>query len=588
MTMLLFAVMSAIGKPVPVATVYPALPAPGFVYSTNDFAVQVNGTEAPVRDYRPFDNILQAQDRNYHYVHFGMAETSVVVTVDAREPVRAFAISPKAYAIEGTVSGSKLVFTLDRPRYLAVRINAKNMLYVLADPVETDRPQLAGVDAGSGKTVVNVLAEPYRADSTGERLATASLQRAIDDAAHLPNGGIVYVPSGLYTTHRLTLRSSVWLYLEPGAVLMPDPVRTNWWMGWEPDHMLTVTNTAGNRIYGRGVIFCRNEAMSHQHGPQDTHRLRLRPMKIAGVKDFTLEGITGAESGEWTFSVEGGERITLRNVKVLNEKKLGTNDGIDICGGTDVVVERCFVTTMDDAYCVKGMRGAVRKVRFHDNVADTTKSAFKVGMQGMDEVAGLAVSRHHVIRCYKGFDLCHYYGSAMWHDLRFADCRVEEVQGKAGNPVSGASTPIRLIIDRQKVFGYPKGVGPIHDVSFSRIQFDDPGPNAIALKGYDPTNGVRNISFDDVVLGGRKLTADDARIRLHEHVEGVTVQGRTVRGGSSHDVRPPAAEAAPELPAETRTPAEEARVPPSGGSLPGASAPGCGTEEHADGMKGRE
>ena len=526
-------------KTAPRATIYPALGCPGYVYSTNDFQVTVDGRQAPVRDYRPFGNSLEDRDRNYHVVHVGVGPEPVRVTVDAREPVETFSISPKAYGIAGEADARVLAFTLDRPRYLAIRVNAKNMLFILADPIETNRPASSGVDPASGRDVFNVSSAPYRVDATSSRLATQALQRAIEDAANASGGGIVYVPEGLYATHRLTLRSHVWLYLEPGAMLTPDPVRGNWWTGWEPDHILTVTNTVGTKIYGRGVIDCRNEAMSLQHKPEDKFRMRLRPMKIAKVVDFTLEGVTGAESGEWTFSVEGGERIALRNVKVLNEKKLGTNDGIDICGGTDVVVEHCFVTTMDDAFCVKGMRGAVRNVRFHDNVADTTKSAFKVGMQGMDEVQGVSVSEHHVIRCYKGFDFSHYYGSAAWRDIRFTDCRVEQVHGKAGNPVRGAGTPIRLLIDRQTTFGYPKGVGPIDGVSFKRIQFDDPGPNVIALKGYDATNGVRDVAFDDVVLGGRKLTADDSRLQLHEHVEGVTVDGAPVRaGGSPEETRP--------------------------------------------------
>lgn len=507
---------------------YPRIAAPGFVYTDSEYGVRVNGQPVPVRDYRAFDNTMQHTDRNYYYAHFGIGGETVQVEIDAGEAIESFSISPKAYAIEGTAQGSKLTFALDRPRYLAIRINSKNMLFVLVDAIETDRPASSGVDAATGRPVFNVTDEPYSADRSGEGVVTDALQRAIDAASVAETGGIVYVPEGLYTTHRLTMKDNVWLYLEPGAVLMPDMVRTNWWMGWQPDQMLTIEKTTGNKIYGRGMFYCRNEDFSRQHGPEHKYRLRLRPMKIANVTDFTLDGITAIESGEWTFTVEGGERIALRNVKVLNEKKLGTNDGIDICGGTDVLVERCFVTTMDDAYCVKGMRGDLRNVRFHDNVADTTKSAFKIGMQGMNEVDGLAVTEFHAIRCYKGIDLCHYYGSAAWHNIRFADGRFEQVIGGPGNPVMGGSTPIRLVIARQTTFGYPKGVGPIYDVDFSRIKFDDPGPNAIALRGYDATNNVRNITFTDVTLGDRLLKVDSPDIKILEHVQNVTIQGESV------------------------------------------------------------
>ena len=55
----------------------------------------------------------------------------------------------------------------------------------------------------------------YGAIGDGNALDTAAIQRAIDD------GGMVYVPRGVYRTGTLYLKSNGGLHLEAGAVLRP-------------------------------------------------------------------------------------------------------------------------------------------------------------------------------------------------------------------------------------------------------------------------------------------------------------------------------------------------------------------------------
>lgn len=137
-------------------------------------------------------------------------------------------------------------------------------------------------------------------------------------------------------------------------------------------------------------------------------------------------------------------------------------------------------------------------------------------------------SQHQVVRCYKGMDLCHYCGSADWHDIRFSDCRIEQVGGRRANPVTGGSTPIRLIVDRQTQLGYPRGVGSIYNVDFDRVTFDDSGPNPAAIRGYDATNSVRNIAFRDLHMNGRLVKGADPSLLVLEHTRGISAQGETL------------------------------------------------------------
>lgn len=488
------------------AQIYPRIDAPGYEYTDSELSIEVNGLTVPVRNYRPFNNELQSRDRNYYVAQLGLLGGNLNIKIDAKEPVLTWSISPKNYNIQGEAQGAILSFNLQESKYLAIRINQKNMLYLLVDPPETDRPSSSGIDVHSGKPVYNVRSSAYRADHLGHTLSTNALQKAIDDASQDANGGIVYFPAGVYMTHKLILKSRVWIYLEPGAVIMADSNRAHWSNEWEPDHILELIKTDDNTIYGRGVIYCQGVALKQQK-IDGFNALRLRPIKLQYNNNLVIDGITANESTEWTIAVEGGSNILLTNIKVLNEKKWGTNDGIDICGGENIVVRHCFVSTMDDAYCVKGLFfGDVKNVLFDDIVADTTKDGFKIGMQGLTEVHDITVNNLHVIRCYKGIDLIHYYGTSNFRDCRFTNCRIEKVLGSASSS-NRASTALRMIVHLRICDAYPNGVGSIYNIEVSNLVVDEPGPNPMILQGFDDSNLVRNIHINNSFMGDQKIDA---------------------------------------------------------------------------------
>src|SRR5579863_7884547 len=59
----------------------------------------------------------------------------------------------------------------------------------------------------------------YGAKPDGKTLNTRAIQRAIDDAFQA-GGGTVHVPSGVFLTGRLDLKSRVTLYLDAGCTLL--------------------------------------------------------------------------------------------------------------------------------------------------------------------------------------------------------------------------------------------------------------------------------------------------------------------------------------------------------------------------------
>lgn len=516
-------------------TVYPKIDHPAFDYNVPEFKVTVEGQSVPVRHYNPFNDA--STSRVYYYAHFGVSGGPAQVRIDVGEPITNAVIYPKAYGIEGKVEGSVLAFALDRSRYLAVSINGRKDLFLLADPNETDRPAASGVDPASGKPVFNITAEPFNADATGLSLTTAAITQAVAQAQQGPAGGIVYVPAGKYMTGKFNLGNKVWLYLEPGAVLIADTDRTKWRNEKiQPDAIINVGSAEDVKIYGRGVVFCNSIAINARlkelkESQPDVYgkygNLRLRPFNIRSPKRFMLDGVLINESSAWTVYIQGGSDINVVNTKVLNLKlNAGTNDGINIGGGRNITVRHCFTSSLDDAVCLKGIMGTIDNVLLEDVVADSARSSIKFGMQGITPVMNVTVRDFHGTRGAKGLDISHDLGQSDYRNIRILD-----------STFTRSGYPLRITVrDNARNWGGSGcGVASVVGVELNRVNFDVPEDQGkFYFAGYDPDNVVRDIVLNEVVVSGKPLTAADVgagkdkRIEIGPYVANVTVGGEAV------------------------------------------------------------
>jgi hypothetical protein len=136
--------------------------------------------------------------------------------------VTSFTIRPAALNVSAEVSADQrslqisLPKTIDTSVQLVININSLPMVVVMVDRYDASLDEF---HAG-GRTVLDVTQKPYSADPTGQKVAGAALQRALDDAR---SGMVVLVPPGVYSlTHTLNWTASasgVTLFLNRGATL---------------------------------------------------------------------------------------------------------------------------------------------------------------------------------------------------------------------------------------------------------------------------------------------------------------------------------------------------------------------------------
>lgn len=257
----------------------------------------------------------------------------------------------------------------------------------------------------------------------GNTLNTKAINGAIDNLSKT-GGGVVLIPSGLWLTGPITLKSNINLHLAEGATLLFTRdftqyplVEANWeglpqMRNQSPISATKATNIA---ITGKGIIdgngdawrMVKKEKLTESQwkklvasggvltedkktwyptekalkGSKIPNAGVVSPEKDAAwfdsIKDFLrpnllvlteckfilLEGVTFQNSPAWCLHPLMSEHLTVRNVKVKNPWYAQNGDGIDVESCRNVLIENSVFDVGDDALCMKSGRDAEGRKR---------------------------------------------------------------------------------------------------------------------------------------------------------------------------------------------------------------------------------
>ncbi|QMW01394.1 glycoside hydrolase family 28 protein [Spirosoma foliorum] len=261
------------------------------------------------------------------------------------------------------------------------------------------------------KDTISVLA--YGAKPDGVTLNTKSINAAIS-ACSQKGGGVVLVPSGIWMTGPIELKSNVNLHLKKSATLLFTTDKNQYALvegvyegkraarNQSPISGINLTNVA---ITGQGIVdgngdvwravnkgqltdsqwqekvasggvlkddgkvwypseqFKRatteNRSMLLAAGkaPQDFADMKdfLRPnlLVLTGCKKVLLEGVTFQNSPAWCLHPLMCQDLTIRNVTTKNPEYAHNGDGMDIESCKNFLIEGCTLDVGDDAICIK-------------------------------------------------------------------------------------------------------------------------------------------------------------------------------------------------------------------------------------------
>ena len=256
----------------------------------------------------------------------------------------------------------------------------------------------------------------FGAVADGVTLNTKSISQAID-ACSKKGGGVVVVPTGMWLTGPIVLKSNVNLHLQKNAVLQftedftQYPLVEGNWEGlpqMRNQSPISATNETNIAITGFGIIDGAGDAwrmvkkdkltesnwkrlvasggmlsddqrtwypsagalkgsklknpgtISAEKTPEFYNEIKdfLRPNLLVLTKcsKILLEGVTFQNSPAWCLHPLMSNNITVRNLQVKNPWYAQNGDGIDLESCSNVLIENSTFDVGDDGICIKSGR----------------------------------------------------------------------------------------------------------------------------------------------------------------------------------------------------------------------------------------
>jgi len=256
----------------------------------------------------------------------------------------------------------------------------------------------------------------------GKALDSPAIQQAIDTVAN-NGGGIVHVPAGVYRCGTIELRSRIDLNLATGAVIqsshdIDDFVKYQNSDGKDQHgrHLIHSRNCHNVRISGGGVIDGQGPAFWL---PQESPRAWIRPkpqrispcIELDTCVDVHVDGVHIIESAGWTLHAKCCDHLRITNISIQNHPFGPNNDGLDLNGCRDVIINNCRIDTCDDAIVLKTTPSArsCERIAISNCILRTNCAAIKCGTESWHDYKQIVVSNcviHGSTRAFAlyGFD----------------------------------------------------------------------------------------------------------------------------------------------------------------------------------------
>ena len=375
-------------------------------------------------------------------VQFDMGSPVEVMVKKNNGTIREVDIRPLNNKVEYTQMRNAIFFTLERPQYLSVEFNG-------------DRLHNLHLFA------IPLVRETYTEARKGVMYFGPGIHKPDD----LPN-------------NQIRIPSNTTVYLAPGAVIKAK---------------LLVDKAENVRIIGRGIL-------DHP----------IRGIEVTDSKNVLIEGVTVVNPDHYTVFGGGTTGLTVKNLKAFSCK--GWSDGIDLMCCRNVVVDNVFLRNSDDCIAIYNHRwnwwGGSSDITVQNSVlwADIAHPINMGGHGDPDSLTGEVLENVTV----RNIDILEhdeddplYQGSMnidcgdknIVRNVLFEDIRVESIQ-------EGRLFCLKVLYNPK----YNKAPGnSIEEITFRNITYDGVGENPSLIKGIDENHSVRNITFENVVINGKRM-----------------------------------------------------------------------------------
>ncbi len=316
----------------------------------------------------------------------------------------------------------------------------------------------------------------YGAKSDGQTLNTTAIQKAIE-ACHAAGGGTVLVPSGVFVSGSLRLKSNVTLKIGKDAILRGssqiadyamETVELHWGGSWQfaasqwKQCLIYAEDAEQIGIEGPGTIDGQGgrERMVFPNA-NDSRRPML--VRLVGCRNVTIRNVKLLDPASFTTFFERSEDIHIDRV-TIRSRNSPNGDGLNFDGCRRVRIKDCDIDSGDDGIAPKTFHPDWPNEDFEISGCHITSRwhAIRVGAESIGSIRRLSMRDCVFTNCQGGIKIESCEG-ALFEDLSFSGIEMKQV-----------CQPFMVLASRFAFSAhgttFPPPVGRIRNVKFSNIK----------------------------------------------------------------------------------------------------------------------
>jgi polygalacturonase len=249
----------------------------------------------------------------------------------------------------------------------------------------------------------------YGAIADGITKNTEAIQKAID-ACTDAGGGKVRIPAGSFVIGTIQIKSNVTLSLDYGAELLGSqdindypidnlsPAREG-----QSQCLFYAKDATNIRFEGLGTIDGRGTHVAfpkRRPGQRGDNRPRL--IRFEDCENLTFSGVTFKRPAFWGIHLIDCKTIHFNAITLRFRNNNFNNDGLDLDGCENVLIENCDLETGDDAICLKSSRNPCRNIVVRDCRLASNTAALKFGSSSHGGFIDVSVTNCYFYDCPMG------------------------------------------------------------------------------------------------------------------------------------------------------------------------------------------
>ncbi|MGB0369973.1 MAG: glycoside hydrolase family 28 protein [Opitutales bacterium] len=270
----------------------------------------------------------------------------------------------------------------------------------------------------------------------GQTNNAAAIQAMIDKAA-AAGGGRVILDGGTVVSGMITLKSNITLEVAEGATLMNTGVKEDYpyvpvdVLIYYPERrtMVYAQNAENVAILGEGTI----DGKSSAYKARSSESARVSLIRLDGCKGVEVRDLTLQNASMWTQHFFLCDGVEVTGLTIKNYMK--NDDGLNIDGSRNVLVDNCDITSHDDAITLKNTSHAPSEnITVTNSRLNSVKSAFKFGTESYSGFINVTARNLEIIG---GRDAIALYSS---DGAKIENVLIEDVT------ITDSSCPISVIL----------------------------------------------------------------------------------------------------------------------------------------------